>query len=161
MPPRRVYWDACCFISYLNGDVDRVPVLEALLEQAEREELLIVTSMVSLTEVAFTAAERSGSELSEADEDAIDALLGNRATVVLVEFSERIAREARALMRNAVARGWSLKPMDAIHLASALFADAREFHTYDDLSRFEDLVEYSIGEPSGARPGLGLEYTEK
>ncbi len=117
--------------------------------------------MVSLTEVAFTAAERSDSALSEDDEAAIDALLSDRNAVLLVEYSESIARQARSLMREAVSRGWSLKPMDAIHLASARFMEAQEFHTYDDLSRFEALVNFSIGEPSGAEPRLGLDFPKE
>jgi len=31
----RYYWDACVFLSYIEGRSDRIPVIEALLEECE------------------------------------------------------------------------------------------------------------------------------
>lgn len=161
MPADRIYWDAVCFLAYLNAEADRVQVLEALLEQAERGAFTVVTSMLSVTEVAYTASERKGAALSQDDEDAIDALLANRTAVLLLEFNEGIARRARGLMREAVARGWSLRPADAIHLASAQFAQVRAFHTYDRrLFRFGDLLDFPVEQPSGANLPLDLEIPD-
>ena len=132
-----------------------------LLEQSERGEIEIVTSMIALTEVAFTAAEQKEAVLSEEDEQAIDDLLGGDTSVLLIEFSEGIARRARGLMREAVARGWSLRPADAIHLASAQFAEVRAFHTYDRrLFRFGDLLDFPVEQPSGANLPLDLEFPD-
>lgn len=52
------YWDANVFISYLNNDNDRIPVLEAILEAVESSKIArIVTSVISKVEVAWVAQE--------------------------------------------------------------------------------------------------------
>ena len=62
MPPEptRNYWDSCAFLSYINGVSDRLPTLDALLEESadpdnERE---IVTSTFTIAEVAFVLHEK-------------------------------------------------------------------------------------------------------
>ena len=156
MPSRRVYWDACCFLSYLNGDADRRPVLDALLESARREEIAIVTSVASLTEVAYGSPEKETRQLDERVEEAIDALFADHA-VTLIGYHERVARDARHLIRKALVRGWSLKPMDAIHLASAVSVGAEAIHTYDDeWPKYAPVLEIPIGSPAGVTPRLGL-----
>ena len=155
MPSRRIYWDACCFLSYLNGDEDRLPVLSALLESAGRGE--IMTSVVSLTEVAYGSPEKDAHQLDERTEEAIDALFADPA-VTLIEYHAGIARQARQLIRGALVRGWSLKPMDAIHLASAVSIGAEAIQTYDGewSSRYAKMVGILIGPPSDVTPRLDL-----
>ena len=34
--PTLIYWDSCVFLSYLNQDSDRLPVLDAVLNNRER-----------------------------------------------------------------------------------------------------------------------------
>ena len=56
-------------------------------------------------------------------------------------------------MREVVTRAWSLKPLDAIQLATAkwlaeLTGETIEFHTYSkDLPRYEVITGYTICEP--------------
>ena len=114
--PRRVYWDACVFLSYINGIDEKLPVLDALLEESRQGEIEIVTSAVSLTEVAFAEEERLKTALDSEIERLIDVLFADREVVKVAEFHELIAREARRWMRQALGNGWNLKPMDAIHL---------------------------------------------
>lgn len=45
-PPRRVYWDACVFLSFINGYPDRVPTIEALLDEAAKGDLELLTSVL-------------------------------------------------------------------------------------------------------------------
>lgn len=47
---KRVYWDSCCFISYLRGD-DCGEQLKGVVESSEAHELEIVTSVVAIAEV--------------------------------------------------------------------------------------------------------------
>ena len=56
-------------------------------------------------------------------------------------------------MRDVLTRAWSLKPFDAIHLATAkwlaeLAGETIEFHTYSkDLPSYEVITGYTICEP--------------
>jgi hypothetical protein len=94
--PKRIYWDACVFLDYIEGAPQWMPILDALLEQAsETDELIIYTSAVSITEVAFAKAEKDGGILDPKTESEIDALWNDRSAVKLVEFNEIIARSAR------------------------------------------------------------------
>lgn len=60
-------------------------------------------------------------------------LLWNPSTapVKLIEFHVQIAEGAKSLMRYAISEGWQLKPLDAIHMASAKSVGAAEIHTYE------------------------------
>jgi predicted nucleic acid-binding protein len=131
--PERIYWDACVFLDYIEAAPQWMPTLDALLEQAsETDDLVIFTSSVSITEVAFAKAEKDGKALDPKIEAEIDALWNDRSAVKLVEFNEIIARGARALLRRAIELGRPLKPMDAIHLATAQNRSVAEFHTTDE-----------------------------
>ena len=143
----RIYWDANCFLSWLNEEPERTPALESLLDLAERGERALVTSTLSLVEVVYVASERTGGVLGDSGERAIDALF-RRAMVTFVEVHEGIARQARRLKRDAIGQGWSLGHADAIHLASAWAAGVAAFHTYDRaLFKYRNILPFPIGNP--------------
>lgn len=148
-----VYWDANVFLSYINGDAARLPDIDSLLAQSGSD-FQIITSALSVVEVAFAKIEQDGRALDDATERKIDALWEPASPVQLVEFYPLLANEARALIRQAIPRGWSLKPADAIHLATARRMAVTTFHTYDDLSRYTDLVGFPIGPPQATQPRL-------
>lgn len=75
--------------------------------------------------------------------------------IQFIDFHENIARQARALMRAAFKKGYSLKSADAIHLVSAQSIGIEEFFTYDhDLFKYEDMVGFKILEPYIIQPRL-------
>lgn len=156
MPPdrQRNYWDSCVFLSYINGDKDRAPTIDALLAESSdpEHEREIVTSSFTIVEVAFALHEKSQKVLDSEAEDKIDSLWTDRYAVKLIDFHEGVAREARTLIRGAVEAGWSLKPGDATHLASARSLGVAEFHTYSkDLVKYVRLTGFPIMEPYGAQ----------
>jgi predicted nucleic acid-binding protein len=130
--PRRIYWDACIFISYIQGDADRLPILEALLEQSGRGgDIQIVTSELSRAEVAYAESERVKRALDPAVEARIDALWADTRAIKTVEIHQLITNEARQLIRQSLIEGRSLRANDVIHLATARWLKAAEIHTYD------------------------------
>lgn len=129
---RRIYWDSNCWLYLISADPGKLPILEVLLSDRKNElgDIELVTSVISKVEVAFPQSEYQGNQIDPSVEDAIDDFWANTA-VTLIETHDQIALEARRLVRSGLHGKWSLKPLDAIHLATAKWFDVDEFHTYD------------------------------
>jgi len=154
---RRLYWDSCVFLSYLNGDSGRADVMDQLHDEATTDELEIFTSMVSEVEVAFGKAEQDQSAPDETVLAAIEAFWVPPSPVKMVEFHRLIARQARQLVREVKFSkgGKRLTPMDAIHLATAQQWEVDEFQTYDgDLLKLPPRFSFAIREPWTPTPRL-------
>jgi len=54
----RSYWDACLFLAWINNEPERAAVVDSLLTSARLGEIEIVTSVISVTEVALAATEK-------------------------------------------------------------------------------------------------------
>lgn len=148
--PQFIYWDSCVFLSYIDADKDRIDVLDAIFDDIQRSNgaKKIITSILTKTEVIASAEERATKTLSLEVEQKIDALWNDDSVVGIIEFHDGIAIKARKLMRKALEQGWSLKPADAIHLASAQWLGVDEIHTYDDKwPRYSMMVGCKICEP--------------
>lgn len=155
--PRMIYWDSSVFLHYIEGSPEWLPTLDAVIQNATQDErLAIVTSTVAITEVAFAKAEKSGRVIDPGVEAEIDALWNDRSAVQLVEFDQGIAREARRLVRRSVELARALRPMDAIHLATAVAMGVEDFHTTDGrLRRWTDLG-FPVRAPWTSQPRLPL-----
>lgn len=144
----RYCWDSCVFLSYIQGISSRVPDIDALLQSADEKKIEIVASAITIVEVAFAQGERVQKKLDRGVEAKIDSLWEPPSPIKLVEFHRLIAQRARNLIREAVSRGWGLKPLDAIHLSTAEQLDATAFHTYDEsLDKYHELIGLSVGRP--------------
>ena len=98
--PQIIYWDANNFLSYINEYPDRMPVLEALLENSTTGSIQLYTSEVSRVEVAFALVERQRRALDSQTEELIDSLWADTATITMVEYHSGISSVARGLMRQ-------------------------------------------------------------
>ena len=156
-----VYWDACVPLEYINkSDVARVSNIEGLMRDTS---IQLVTSILSIVEVAKAKFEQDGRVLDPAIEAEINKLWDVDSPIELVEFYELIADDAKSLMRAAVPLGYSLKPADAIHLATADRLKVSEFHTYDNLGKYQALTKtkFPIGEPKTRQPVLVIPPIEE
>ncbi len=143
----RLYWDSCCFISYLNGDRTRSE-LRTLMADAQTSGVLIVTSAISVAEVAYVAPEAPGRPLDPDVERRIEDMWRWRQAIRLVEVQAGLAARARALLRHALTNGWERNPRDAIHLASAQQVSASTVHTYDERwDRYARVIGRNIERP--------------
>jgi predicted nucleic acid-binding protein len=155
--PKPIYWDTSVFLDYFAGTQAWMPILDALLDEASRAgKIVIVTSTVAITEAAFVASERADKIIDPAVEVEMDALWNDRSVVQLVEFDQIIARVARSLLRRAIEINRHLKPMDAIHLATAVRSQVTDFHTTDTRLRHWGDLGFPVREPWTAAPRLGI-----
>lgn len=152
---RLIYWDACVFLDWVNGIPEKLPILDAIIDRAGlRGDVEIVTSTLSITEVAIGRLTQAGSGLDPSIEARIDALWTD-PVIKQIEFHRAIAFEARDLVRAVKLSARSLKPMDAIHLATARRIGASEFQTYNDrLLKLPPIVGLPITEPTILQPRL-------
>ncbi len=153
--PKRSYWDACVFLAWINGEPDRSAVVDELLRSARAGDLEIITSVISVTEVAFAAAEKQSGALSPATLAAIDSLWEPPSPIKLVEVHRLIATDARDLMRRAAPDALALKAPDAIHLSTARRTECDEFLTYDPkLQKYAGMTGFPVTEPTAAQMPL-------
>ncbi len=119
-----IYWDSCVFIDLIEKTPARFSILEAIVASAERGEVRIVASTVSLVEVAKL--------------DNLAGVLPEWKEKLLVQFFENDYISARGVDRGLaeiarpLIRNHNLKPADAIHVATALQSKVQVLHTYDD-----------------------------
>jgi predicted nucleic acid-binding protein len=153
----KVYWDADVWLSYINGEANRLPTLDALLADSSspKGNIELYTSQMSEVEVAFGKTEQDNKALDGDIEKQIDALWSDRDTLKVVEYHHTIGIEARRIIRLGIEKGWKLKPMDAIHLATAKFLEVAEFHTYDKrLLKYSNEIGFPIVEPQIIQPRM-------
>ncbi|MBA2596763.1 MAG: PIN domain-containing protein, partial [Chloroflexia bacterium] len=139
--PRMIYWDSSVFLHDIEGTPEWMSILDALIDEASRAgSLVIVTSTLSIVEVAYAKAEKSGKALDPAVVAGMDALWGDRSAVQLVEFDQVIARDARGLLRRSIEIGRKLTPPDAVHLATAAIMNVSDCQTTDgSMKKWSDL----------------------
>jgi predicted nucleic acid-binding protein len=155
-----IYWDSCVFLSYVSAIAERIEVLDALLDQIQHDRRRkLITSSISIAEVAFASGHGRPERRPSHIEDRIDELW-DASFVELVEVNRPILYRARTLMRDGLDQGLRLKPYDAVHLATASWINANigpvdEIHTYDgDFRAFEKLIGIRIVEPYINQPPL-------
>lgn len=120
--PRR-YWDANAFLGILLGEKDKVPACQAVLKAAEKRQLVIVTSAVTIAEVIKV---KGKPRLKRESEQKIGDFFKHE-WIVVVDCDRRVAEAARRLM-------WEhdfLLHKDAIHVATAIQGRVDQLDTFD------------------------------
>ena len=142
------YSDACIFIAVLDNEPGRADVVEAQFSALRARGVSIVTSTITLTEVAYASTEPA--PINPSDTTAIDAFMQRPRRFRYRPVSQAIALEARGLVRKAKASGAKrIRTPDAIHLATAKDVMADLFLTYDRaLLELRMDLPFRIEEPS-------------
>ena len=130
---KRSYWDASTWIKLISNKQDQQAVkgrwrCQQFFEEALHGHRQLLTSAVSIVEVLRVEIEPGVSPLPMPPkvEEQI-ATLFDEPYVVLIPLDPARAQEARDLRRRVP---W-LKTADAIHVASAVYAQADVLHTFD------------------------------
>ena len=122
MPIQRVYWESSVFISRIQRTPGRIDILRRITDRAERGEIVIVMSALTLAEVARV----DDTLLPEEQEQRIVDFFEN--PYLIVRQLDRIGAErTRAIVRQHP----GLRAPDAVHVASALLSNVSVLHTYD------------------------------
>jgi len=88
------YWDANVFIYYLNGNPERLPKLDAILDAISRNKKdKIVTSIFSKVEVAWVASEKNNRSLSQDEESKYDTRLFKFSELIHIAIKLPVAAQ--------------------------------------------------------------------
>ncbi|HXH58804.1 type II toxin-antitoxin system VapC family toxin [Iamia sp.] len=123
--------DASVLIAYIGEEPGRADTVAALLEDARQGRVKLLTSVLSVTEVAYGAEEAAGGLTAEG-EAAIDKLWEPASPMTIVDVSQALTRAGRGLIRAAKQRQVSAPgSIDALHLATAVLHGCKEIFTYE------------------------------
>lgn len=123
----RIYWDACVWISMVNGYAAREANCLDVIRRARDGELEIWTSSLSLAEVFKAKVNGDHLALEEVKDQAFADYI-EQDFVQEVQVDHDVGMYARKLLRQF---GPLKKPNDGIHLATAVLNNCDELHTYD------------------------------
>ncbi|MCE9582751.1 MAG: PIN domain-containing protein [Planctomycetes bacterium] len=118
-----VYWDSDCFVGWLEADEpDKKSACQGTLEKAEKGDLLIVTSALTIAEVLCLRGHKA---LPKAQEQKVVAFFES-PFIEIRQVDRRVAEQARRMV-------WDnrIHPKDAIHVATALAHSVPMLNTFD------------------------------
>jgi predicted nucleic acid-binding protein len=143
------YWDTVCFLGVLNEEQDKLSSCRAVIGEAERGNVRIVTSALTVAEVLWP----KGRPLA-LPRDKAEVVQGffQHEWLVVRDIDRAVAERARELVWEHDA----LRPKDALHVATALDAGVEQFDTFDgpliDLSGKIGNPPLVIGKPNLPEP---------
>lgn len=108
---RHRYWDACTFLALLRGEEGRLAQCEAAIRHAEKGEIRIITSALTLAEVLWLTGK---DPIPVEDREKVRRFFESDF-LALYDVDRTIAEMAQDVV-------WEhrVRPKDAIHVATAL-----------------------------------------
>ena len=122
MSLEKIYWDSVCFLGYLKEEKGKVEKCDDVLRRADRGEVLIVTSALTLTEVLHV---RNKPRLPKENAELVRKCF-QREQIRICNVSRKIAENAQDVVWN-----FDVRPRDAIHVATAIHMKVDALETFD------------------------------
>ncbi len=122
MSVEKIYWDSACFLSHFYAEVGKDEKCDGVLQRAERGEVLIVTSALTLAEVLWMRGEP---KLEKEKADLVQRFF-RRSYIRVYNVSRKLAEDAQVHVWEN-----SIKPKDAIHVATAIHLSVDALETFD------------------------------
>lgn len=131
-----VYWDSDAFLGWLQAEAGKSDLCAGTLKRADQGEVIILTSALTIAEVLWMR----GAPMIPHEKAGIVRRFFRRSYFRVRNVTRSIAEGAQDLVWTQ-----SVKPKDAIHIATALDAHVLVLETFDD-----DLLKKSsmIGNPA-------------
>jgi predicted nucleic acid-binding protein len=123
MKAELIYWDSCAFLGWLQEEADKVDLCRGRIERAKAGEVGIITSALTLTEVLWT---KNAPPLTSDKADLLRRFF-RHSYIRVQNVTRSIAETAQDVVWNN-----SVKPKDAIHVATALALSVPTLETFDD-----------------------------
>ncbi len=136
------------WIGLINEEEGRLVACRHAIKQAEVKEVVILTSTFTLAEVFKKKCEGVNKGLAQAKDAMFEEFL-EQDYVVYIQLDRDVGILARRILRSINALpDKTLKPQDAIHLASAALHNVDKFHTFNgsDLLSLDGLIDREDGE---------------
>jgi predicted nucleic acid-binding protein len=140
----KIYWDSCAWIGFINDEANKRTPLRVIWEDAKRGLYEIWTSSFTYLEVIH-GKNAHGEPYPPSESDLLVFEMLNQPFVVRVQLDVEVAKLARNLRRNH--NDVLKKRSDAIHLATALYWNILELHTWEksDLLPIDGRVQCNNG----------------
>lgn len=124
--PIRIYWDSCVYIDCIQQTPGRHDVLDEIIEEAKNNRIILVASTLVLAEVS----KLDGLTISIAEQARKIRDFFENNFIQVRGVTRRIAEEASDLGRKH-----SIKPADAVHVATALDYECVSLQTFDGVPK--------------------------
>jgi len=122
MTVEKIYWDSDAFLGWLQNEPDKVAKCQGPIKRATRGEIILFTSALTLTEVLWM---KNAPKITQDKREILNRFF-RRSFVRVAAVSRKIAETAQDVVWES-----SIKPKDAIHIATALHHSIKYFETFD------------------------------
>lgn len=139
-----IYWDTSVFLAWLQDEqweADILDGIELVVRQVHNNQVLLITSVVTDTEVLRCKIPKEAYAKWEG--------VFMRKNVKMIVHDQRVGRKSNQIRDCLHSKGVRVTTPDSIHLATAIINEADEFHTLDGAgtrARPEDLIRLN-GDP--------------
>ena len=135
------YWDSCVILGWLKAEPEKLIECEAGIRLAERGELTIITSALTITEVLKL---KGDPPISKADREKVRGFFENDY-IAIYDVDRTVAEKAQDVLWDH-----GVKPKDAIHVATALLT--AQNIAIEQLDTFDEPLVQRSGQVGGEPP---------